>query len=111
MNDIKITVIDRQGESHQVEAPTDMSMNIMELIKACELAPEASFGICGGMLMCASCQCYMLSEDIPLPPMSEDEEAVLYSEGNDIRDNSRLSCQIPITEELEGLVLQIAPFS
>ena len=60
--DVKITIIDRDGNSHTVEAPTDMNMNIMELVRAYELAPEGTIGICGGMAMCASCQCYILND-------------------------------------------------
>jgi 2Fe-2S ferredoxin len=108
MSDIKITIIDREGISHEVDAPTDMNMNIMELVRAYELAPEGTIGICGGMAMCASCQCYILSENIDLPPMQDDEEAML-SEAFNVKENSRLSCQINISENLDGLVLQLAP--
>ena len=108
MSDVKITIIDRNGISHEVEAPTDMAMNVMELVRAYELAPEGTIGICGGMAMCASCQCYVLSEDVELPPMQDDEEAMLYEAFN-VKKNSRLGCQINITEELEGLVLELAP--
>lgn len=110
MSDIKITVIDREGASHEVEAPTDMAMNLMELVRAYELAPEGTIGICGGMAMCASCQCYVLSENIPLPPMQDDEEAML-SEAFNVKENSRLGCQIIITEDLDGLVVELAPES
>ena len=65
-NDVTITITDREGISHEVQAPTDMNMNIMELVRAYELAPEGTIGICGGMAMCASCQCYVLN-DFPLP--------------------------------------------
>ena len=62
--DIKITVIDRTGESHHLQAPTDIAMNLMEVCKAYELPIE---GTCGGMAMCASCQCYVLSDStLPL---------------------------------------------
>ena len=40
MSDIKITIIDREGEAHRVDAPTDMNMNLMEVIRSYELAPE-----------------------------------------------------------------------
>lgn len=105
--DVKITIIDREGVSHEVEAPTDMNMNIMELVRAYELAPEGTIGICGGMAMCASCQCYVLN-DVALPEKSDDEEAML-SEAFNVKENSRLGCQLHITEELEGLKLQLAP--
>lgn len=108
MSDVKITIIDREGISHEVEAPTDMAMNVMELVRAYELAPEGTIGICGGMAMCASCQCYILSEDVELPPMQDDEEAMLWEAFNK-KDNSRLGCQINITEEIDGLVLELAP--
>ena len=105
--DVKITIIDRDGNSHTVEAPTDMNMNIMELVRAYELAPEGTIGICGGMAMCASCQCYILN-DIELPEKGDDEDAML-SEAFYVKPNSRLGCQIHITEELEGLQLELAP--
>ena len=54
--DINITIIDRDGVKHQIEAPTDMAMNLMEIVRSYELAPEGTIGICGGMAMCASCQ-------------------------------------------------------
>ena len=57
--------------------------------------------------MCASCQCYVLS-DTELPEMQDDEEAML-AEAFHVEDNSRLGCQIPITEELAGLKVQLAP--
>lgn len=49
-NLINITVVDREGKEHRLEAPTDMNMNMMELCKSQEL-PVA--GTCGGMAMCA----------------------------------------------------------
>lgn len=107
MNDIKITVIDREGVAHKVDAPTDMNMNIMELIRSYELAPEGTIGTCGGMAMCASCQCYVLSEH-ELPEMSADEDLMLL-EAFHVQDNSRLSCQIFITEDLDSLKVELAP--
>lgn len=105
--DIKVTIIDREGLSHEVDAPTDMSMNMMELVKVYELAEEGTFGICGGMCMCASCQCYVESE-VELNELGDEEDAML-SEAFHVKDNSRLSCQIPIKQEFEGLILKIAP--
>lgn len=111
MNDVKITIIDRNGNSHTVDAPTDMNMNVMEVVRAYELAEEGTIGICGGMAMCASCQCYVLNEDeVQLSEKNPDEEAMLWEAFN-VKDNSRLGCQIPITPELEGLVVELAPES
>ncbi|MDR6299439.1 2Fe-2S iron-sulfur cluster-binding protein [Mesonia maritima] len=108
-NEVNITIIDREGETHKVQAPTDMAMNLMEIVRSFELAPEGTIGVCGGMAMCASCQCYILSEN-ELPEMEMDEEAML-AEAFYVEDNSRLGCQIPITEDLEGLVVKLAPES
>ncbi|WP_299154401.1 2Fe-2S iron-sulfur cluster-binding protein [uncultured Christiangramia sp.] len=108
MSDVKITIIDREGEAHVIDAPTDMNMNLMEVIRSYELAPEGTIGICGGMAMCASCQCYMLNYQHVLPEMSYEEEDML-DQAFHVEDNSRLSCQIPITDELEGLEIRIAP--
>ncbi|NJW53034.1 2Fe-2S iron-sulfur cluster-binding protein [Salinimicrobium oceani] len=110
MSDIKITIIDREGEAHLVDAPTDMNMNLMEVIRLHELAPEGTIGICGGMAMCASCQCYMLNKDHLLPEKSYEEEDML-DQAFFVQENSRLSCQIPMEKELEGLEVKIAPFN
>jgi ferredoxin len=109
MSDIKITIIDRDGISHQVDAPTDMNLNIMELVRMYELAPEGTIGVCGGMAMCASCQCYVLN-DVALPDRNDDEEAML-SEAFNVKNNSRLGCQIHITPDLDGLEIELAPES
>ncbi|SFU28989.1 ferredoxin, 2Fe-2S [Pustulibacterium marinum] len=107
MSDITIKITDREGVEHAVEAPTDMNMNIMELVRAYELAPEGTIGICGGMAMCASCQCYITSEH-DLPEKTPDEDAMLWEAFN-VKDNSRLGCQIQLTDDLDGLSLELAP--
>jgi 2Fe-2S ferredoxin len=109
MSDIKITIIDREGVQHDVDAPTDMNMNLMEIVRAYELAPEGTIGICGGMAMCASCQCYVES-DHELSEMSDDEDAML-AEAFNVEDNSRLGCQLHMKPELEGLQVRLAPES
>lgn len=107
--DITIKITDREGVVHEVQAPTDMAMNIMELCRSYEITPDGTIGVCGGMAMCASCQCYVLN-DVELPPMEPDEEAML-SEAFYVKPNSRLGCQIAITEELDGLEIELAPES
>ena len=104
MEDITITVIDRDGEKHKLLAPTDMAMNIMEVCKAYELPVE---GTCGGMALCASCQCYVLSDHV-MDEKSDYEEAML-AEAFNVRASSRLGCQIHITESLDGLEIELAP--
>lgn len=103
-NMIKVNIIDRQGETHLLDAPTDMNMNIMEICKSYELPVE---GICGGMALCASCQVYVES-DTALPEQGDSELAML-DQAFHVKDNSRLGCQIRITEEIDGIVLRLAP--
>lgn len=107
--DITLKITDREGVLHEVLAPTDMAMNLMEIVRSYELAPEGTIGICGGMAMCASCQCYIKS-DHELPEMSVDEDMML-AEAFHVEDNSRLGCQIRITPELDGLEVELAPES
>ena len=104
MSDIKIYIIDRDQKKHSLIVPTDMNMNLMEACKSYEFPVE---GICGGMAMCASCQVYVNSENL-LEIISEEEKAML-SEAFHVKSNSRLGCQIPITEDLDGLEFEIAP--
>ncbi|MBS1681058.1 MAG: 2Fe-2S iron-sulfur cluster binding domain-containing protein [Bacteroidetes bacterium] len=103
-NMIKVFVIDREGVTHELDAPTDMNMNMMEVCKAHELPVE---GTCGGMALCASCQMY-LESDTPLPEQS-DAELGMLDQAFHVKQNSRLGCQIRITEEIDGLVVRLAP--
>ena len=102
--DITITIIDRENEAHQLQVPTDMALNIMEVSKAEGLPVE---GTCGGMALCASCHCYVMTEHT-LPEPSLDEEDML-DQAFFVEKNSRLGCQIRLTPQMEGLVVKLAP--
>jgi 2Fe-2S ferredoxin len=104
MADINVTIIDREGVEHQLIGPTDMNMNIMELCKAYDLPVK---GECGGMAMCATCQCYLESET-PLDEQS-DSELDMLDQAFFVKPNSRLGCQIHLSEEIDGIVLRLAP--
>lgn len=107
--DITLKITDRDGVLHEIEAPTDMAMNLMEVVRSYELAPEGTIGVCGGMAMCASCQCYVKS-DHELPEMGIDEDMML-AEAFHVQENSRLGCQIQITPLMNGLEVELAPES
>ena len=104
MSDININVTDREGVSHQLTSPTGMNMNLMEVCRSYDLPVE---GVCGGMAMCASCQVYILTDE-HFGERNDDEEAML-DEAYFVEENSRLDCQIPITAELNGLKVALAP--
>ncbi len=102
-NLISLSVIDLTGIKHHIEAPTDMGLNLMEAIRANDLQIKAT---CGGMALCASCHVIVKSIHM-LPEMSEDEEAMLDEAFLLNIPNSRLSCQLHIAPELDGLEVEL----
>ncbi len=104
MSDITITIIDREGKKHELLGPTDMNMNVMELCKSYELPV---IGECGGMAMCATCQCYLESET-SLAEQS-DSELDMLDQAFFVKNNSRLGCQIHLDDSIDGIVLRLAP--
>ena len=102
--DIKVTIIDREGNCHELVAPTDMNMNIMELCKSYDLPVK---GECGGMAMCATCQCY-LESDTTLEEQS-DAELDMLDQAFFVKSNSRLGCQIHLNDSIDGITLRLAP--
>jgi 2Fe-2S ferredoxin len=101
---INITIIDREGNAQTYEAPTDMNMNLMEFCKAVELPVK---GECGGMAMCATCQVYVES-DHELPEKT-DAEMDMLDQAFFVKENSRLGCQLHLHENMEGLIVRLAP--
>lgn len=103
MEDIIIYVTDREGVVHNIEIPLDIDLNLMEVCKASGLPID---GTCGGIALCASCHVYVESNH-ELPPPSEDEE-IMLDQALFVEDNSRLSCQIKIKKEINGIKVQLA---
>ena len=67
-------------------------------------------GECGGGLACATCHCYVDAAWQPrLPEPSDAEQQMLESAASEVKPNSRLSCQIAMTDELDGLVVKLPP--
>jgi 2Fe-2S ferredoxin len=103
-NEIKVTIIDREGVALELVGPTDMNMNVMELCKAYDLPVV---GECGGMALCATCQCYLESET-QLPEQS-DADLDMLDQAFHVKSNSRLGCQIHLDDSIDGIVLRLAP--
>lgn len=102
---VSLTVVSRDGAERLIEGQAGESL--MEAIRASDL--EAVFAICGGCCSCATCHVYVdpkLAES--LPAMGADEDDLLACSGHR-RARSRLSCQIRLTPELDGLRVEIAP--
>ena len=63
---------------------------------------------CGGNAMCATCHVYVDEDQLTLlPKITEEEDALLDGTASERRPNSRLSCQIPVTAALDGLVVEL----
>ena len=103
---ITVTVLDREDIPHELEAPTDMGLSLMELCKSYELPVK---GTCGGMALCASCHVYVLSAH-ELPEQSDAELDMLDS-AFFVQSNSRLGCQLKLSEAFDGLFVRLAPES
>ncbi len=101
----KLLVTDRAGTEHPIDATPGHS--VMEIIRDAGL--DELKALCNGSCSCATCHIYVSETFVnEVPPMSEDENDLLDSSDNR-KENSRLSCQIPFTDELDGLRIEIAP--
>ena len=100
-----IQVTSRDGSTAAVSAENDISL--MENLKAA--GNTEVLALCGGCASCGTCHVHVAPEWIErLPPMGEDEEEML-SLAPYRTEASRLSCQITVTDELEGLAITVAP--
>jgi 2Fe-2S ferredoxin len=100
----ELRVIDRDGTEHVVDARTGLS--IMETLRELEYGVAA---ICGGMCSCATCHVFIDPAWLDKLPRQQSDEQEIISELTHRKDNSRLSCQIPMTDALAGLKLTVAP--
>lgn len=101
----RLIVTTREGETSEVEVGEGLT--VMETIR--DNGFDELLALCGGCCSCATCH-VLVDPDFAdrLPPMSEDEDDLLESSDHRAA-NSRLSCQIPFTADLDGLKVTIAP--
>lgn len=101
----QLTVVTRDGTRHEIEAQNGHT--VMEVIR--DNGIDELLAICGGCCSCATCHVYVdESYNGKLPPLKGDEDDLLDSSEHR-QSSSRLSCQLPVTPELEGLTVTIAP--
>ena len=101
----KVTVISRNGEGREVEAENGLSL--MEVIR--DNGFDELLALCGGCCSCATCHVHIDPAFADrLPKMGEDENDLLDSTDHR-NETSRLSCQIPVSDALDGLIVTIAP--
>ena len=105
MTKITVNVTDRKNKKHILEG--QKGQTLMQLIDKSELANP--YGICGGEPMCGTCHVYVEKEWLGKlnPKTSEEELAIANS--SELKENSRLGCQIDLKEELSGLTVTIGP--
>jgi ferredoxin-2, mitochondrial len=100
---ITIHVEDRDGQTQSLEIPEDINLSLMEVLKASEYNILAT---CGGMALCATCHVQVL-EGMDKLSDATDIELDMLDTLPDADFDSRLSCQIRITEKLDGLHVKI----
>ena len=100
-----LVVVTRDGTEKSVEGESGLS--VMEVIR--DAGFDELLALCGGCCSCATCHVHVDSEFVDrVPPMSEDENDLLDSSDHR-NETSRLSCQVPFGEALDGLRVTIAP--
>lgn len=99
-----LTIVDREGDAHVLEA--NEGLNLMEIIR--EHGFDELLALCGGCCSCATCHVHIAPEFAgKMPPMCAEEDDLLDSSSNR-SETSRLSCQIPFGDHLDGLCVMIA---
>ncbi|MCX7283401.1 MAG: 2Fe-2S iron-sulfur cluster-binding protein [Novosphingobium sp.] len=101
----KVTFVQPDGTARtcvNFEGMTLMQLAVGNLVDGID-------ALCGGMMQCATCHCYIDPKwlDKTGPAHPDEREMLGLIEGVDVRANSRLSCQVQLGEELDGLIVHI----
>ena len=99
-----IIVIDRDGGEHTLEAKN--GHKVMEIIRDAGLDIEAA---CGGCCACATCHVYVEDGWFGKLETADEEETDMLDLAMDVKDTSRLSCQLEMSDALDGLKVELAP--
>jgi len=101
---VAITYIEHDGTEHRVDVPEGNSV----MQGALDNMIEGIVAECGGGAACATCHCYVDEAWFDkVGPPSEIEQQMLEFAASEATATSRLSCQIPVTEELDGLIVRL----
>lgn len=104
---MKLYVTDFDGVEHELEGLD--GWRVMEIIRDYGLPIKAE---CGGACACGTCHVYVDPAWVDkLYPKTEEEEDRLFEDAVGVEDNSRLSCQILMSEDLDGLKVTMGPGS
>lgn len=100
---VKFTVEDHEGTRKEIEAPDDMGLSLMEILKAYEYPILAT---CGGMALCATCHIEVIEGDDELGSAT-DAELDQLENLPEYFPTSRLACQVRISPLLEGSIIKL----
>jgi len=102
----RVVFIDPAGEPRTVDVAPGTTL----MTAAVKNGVDGIIGECGGVCMCATCHIYVREDFLDkLPPIKDTEEAVLDVTNAERLPNSRLSCQIKMTDALDGLTVTVPP--
>ena len=98
----KVTFIDFEGNSSEINAKTGDS-----LMDAAVINDVAGIDAdCGGACACATCHVYVDAEWVSVVGQAGELEAEMLDVAEEVQENSRLSCQVKVTEQMNGLVVR-----
>ena len=100
----KLIITERSGKKSEIEY--DSNFTLMEILRDNGYDIEAS---CGGCCACATCHVYIDEKWTNKLKNKDNDEESMLDQAFDVKNNSRLSCQIDLSEELDGLEIEIAP--
>ncbi len=100
----KIIVKDRSGISKELSA--DSGLTLMEIIRDAGMDIEAA---CGGCCACATCHLYISEDWVNKLKPKDDDEISMLDQAFNVEENSRLGCQIEFSDDLDGILVELAP--
>jgi 2Fe-2S ferredoxin len=100
----QLIVVTREGETRTIEG--DTSLSVMEVIR--DAGIDELLALCGGCCSCATCHVHVDPAYADRLPAMSDDENELLAISDDRDQTSRLSCQIPFTDALDGMTVTIA---
>lgn len=98
-----VTFITSDGDTVEVNAESGTSV----MQAAVDNGIDAILADCGGCCSCATCHCFVDNDWIEKTGEKSDIETNLLGMVSGLRDNSRLSCQIMVTDKMDGLVIHL----
>ena len=99
-----VTYIAQNGNETKLDIPVGTSVMQAAVMNGL----DGIVAECGGSCMCATCHVYVRDDQLSLcPPMHADEDAMLEGTASPRRPNSRLSCQLVVSEQMDGLVVHL----